>query len=541
MRTFRTLRLAILVAACIAAAPSAHAHAVLIATDPPDRANLITAPEEVTLRFNEPVRPIAVRILDGAGQPLEADLAIEDATVRLRPWHALAPGTYVVSWRVISADTHPVSGALIFGIGDGELRPAVAPTVAAGYDWTSFAAVNRWVLIVALVIGLGALVFGVAIAPAPSRRRVITVTTAVALAVASALVGIGIHGAVLLDAPSDALLEAATWHAGWTGGRAGTTAMSIAGIVVAALGDRLALPRWRAIAVLGGGATASLGIILTGHGATATPRWLAAPASVVHVIAVLCWIGALIPLIGHLRRGGSATVEVVRRFSARASGVVALLVVTGLVLAAIQIDTPAAILASPYGRLLLLKLALVGLLLALAAINRWRLTPRLARGEPGAASRLDIMIRIELAVAFVVLGLAVALAHTAPPRGSAGAVAAGRVHDHDALEPVTVEAADEAGRRAMLTIEPGAGARRAVGVAVVDADGRASPGSEATLVLAHAAAGIEPMRLAMRRDGPGWFARDDAFFPVAGLWSVEVELLIDDFTKTRFRFEVRRD
>ena len=57
-------------------------------------------------------------------------------------------------------------------------------------------------------------------------------------------------------------------------------------------------------------------------------------------------------------------------------------------MAGLQVRRPEALISTEYGRLFLVKMALATALLGLAALNRFRLTPALVRGDPGAASRL---------------------------------------------------------------------------------------------------------------------------------------------------------
>src|SRR3546814_6455341 len=83
----------------------------------------------------------------------------------------------------------------------------------------------------------------------------------------------------------------------------------------------------------------------------------------------------IFPLAVAAASRGAALVPLLRRFSTIAVPAVAILVLTGIVLAVVQAEAPQALLDTAYGRLLLAKLAGVAALLALAAVNRLRLTP----------------------------------------------------------------------------------------------------------------------------------------------------------------------
>ncbi|GIH76530.1 copper resistance protein C [Planobispora longispora] len=126
-------------AALLGAVAPAQAHNVLIGSDPEDGAEIATAPEKITLTFDQPVRqgfakitvtgPDGTRWEDGA-----TAVAGEKATVRVRP---LGPaGEYVVGYRILSSDGHPVADTLKFTLtapGPGTAsRPATdAPPTAA--------------------------------------------------------------------------------------------------------------------------------------------------------------------------------------------------------------------------------------------------------------------------------------------------------------------------------------------------------------------------------------------------------------------------
>ncbi len=99
----------------------AAAHAELVETDPAEGAVVETAPETVTLTFNEPVRLTSqeIAVYDAGGDPVASTAGATGAevTVGLTDAAGLEDGTYVVSWNVLSGDGHPISGALTFSVG----------------------------------------------------------------------------------------------------------------------------------------------------------------------------------------------------------------------------------------------------------------------------------------------------------------------------------------------------------------------------------------------------------------------------------------
>jgi putative copper resistance protein D len=179
---------------------------------------------------------------------------------------------------------------------------------------------------------------------------------------------------------------------------------------------------WMPIAGLGAVASASLAWL--GHaGASEGPL---APwqliADVVHVLAACAWIGAL-PGFVLLARAGSRDHgrrllhRALAGFAGTCSVLVALLVMTGLANALFLVgpDHLGDVWATDYGRALAAKLMLFAAMLLLAANNRWRLTPALARlPGPAAAGALRRSIAFEALAGFGVLA-AVAWLGTLPP------------------------------------------------------------------------------------------------------------------------------
>ncbi|KGN34791.1 copper resistance protein CopC [Knoellia sinensis KCTC 19936] len=112
----------------------AQAHARLLSITPTDGASLPASPTEIVLTFNEPINPefVTVRITDGEGGDVVGEEAATDgATVTLPVGDAIAAGTYNVIYRVVSADSHPISGSARFTIeGDPQAPPATATAEA---------------------------------------------------------------------------------------------------------------------------------------------------------------------------------------------------------------------------------------------------------------------------------------------------------------------------------------------------------------------------------------------------------------------------
>jgi len=186
-------------------------------------------------------------------------------------------------------------------------------------------------------------------------------------------------------------------------------------------GILIGLGRWR---YLGLGLSA-VGVILVllaftqvGH-TKDEPRWLLAMLLFVHLAAVAFWVGALIPLY---RLAGAAipaavAARALARFGKTASVTVGLLVAAAVGLSWLLVGGVAPLFESVYGQTLLIKITLVLFLLAIAALNKWRLVPAFERGDPSAAGRLRGSILIEGLLVLLILFVTALMTTTTSPNG----------------------------------------------------------------------------------------------------------------------------
>ena len=141
-------------------------------------------------------------------------------------------------------------------------------------------------------------------------------------------------------------------------------------------------------------------------------------ADAAHLVAAGAWVGTLPALAAALRRRDRReAATVVRRYSSMATAAVVVVVLTGIVNTRFRVVTIDGLLHSDYGQVLVAKIALVGLMLAVAAVNRWLLTPRLAASDVRAAIALRRNAGAEILLGALVVALVAVLGITAPPMG----------------------------------------------------------------------------------------------------------------------------
>ncbi len=183
-----------LLAGLVLYAAPASAHATLVTSTPGDGARLKAAPASVSITFDEPVSISYFHVIDPSGDRVEAGTPTHpggDGTkiaVNLRP--GLGDGTYVESWRVISADSHPVAGTVRFVVGNGPLAAStvdvstvnrLTSVVFDAVRWVSYAGLallgGVWLLLTVWPAGSGrapgtaARVAGVGVRSRPGRQR----------------------------------------------------------------------------------------------------------------------------------------------------------------------------------------------------------------------------------------------------------------------------------------------------------------------------------------------------------------------------------
>jgi copper transport protein len=530
---------AFMLVAGLAHARPAAAHAVLLETMPADGAIVSQAPSRVVLRFNEPVSPVALKLFAADGRMLQRpdDISVRDNELTLALPSQLAEGSYLVSYRVISLDSHPVGGSFVFAVG----RESAAMTARVGEEgaidpaWQAAAGIDRVLFYIGLFVAAGGIMFhglvggDLARLDKRDRRRL---EAAAGVAIIAAALAIGLEGGLLTGGSWQVLFHAGPWRLGADSSLGFSMAVAAAGLGIVFLALRY--PKATAFALIGA-VLAVASLALTGHAATAAPRWLTGPAPGLHTLAVAFWLGALLPLAASLRRQpAAASAVLLNRFSGRAMIAVAVLVAGGATLATVQVAEPASLLTTGYGQRLLLKLSLVIGLLLLAAINRHRLTPALASGEAAAPRRLGASIAGEALLAVAILAITATLGQSVPPR----ALLAGEHAHHGGTETGFSVVTFAAGDGALIEVTPARPGRNLVAIHLFGPDGTPLAPKEIAIELANPAAGIEPIRRSLQPVAAGSYRYDGLEINLPGHWQLTVEALVSDFDRRRFEAAV---
>ena len=390
----RALLLAVLVALVLPSA--ARAHASLVRTDPRDRAVLSAAPGSVRFVFDDDVRLLSgiKAIRNGGGSVLAGKPHIANGgrvlVVPLRS--GLSDGDYTVLWRVISDDGHKLAGVISFGVGAGRAPPT--PALAAETGPSAQDVVARWLFFAGLLTAVGAALFRLAVGPVPSRL----------LLGAFLLTFIGVSSAihdVSLSTRFGGVMAAAAVIAG-CGALLAT---------VAPLSARLELlPSLAALLLLPVPS-------LAGHALDSGRPGYAVVVDILHVAAASLWLGGLVSLALALRAGEDRAATL-RKFSNLALASVLVLAVTGILRAYTELDSVSQIWETGYGRVLIVKSALLVLLGGVGWLNRFLVLPS------GSLSVLRRNVSVELGLFVVLVGAVALLTDLRPGRDRDAAAAA---------------------------------------------------------------------------------------------------------------------
>jgi copper transport protein len=442
--------LAIAVGALLAGAAPANAHAELVSSDPSNGAALQTAPTEIRLTFSEQPDPALTEIdvLDTSGTKLDVvgtPAPDGDRALVFPVTGDLSRGVYTVSWGTTSVeDGHTTNGSFAFGI--GVTAPAGSGSTAAPPPSTSgptpLSVISKSLLYAGLMLLVAIAVVGMGVfGGAPKARPRVG-----AWAAAAALVGaLGFVWAQqrATGAPLGRYLgsEAARVPILLVGATVGAAAFAL----VAARSSHRWLP-WAA------GAAAGIALALRAHGghAAAAPTPLLAQAEQwLHMLAGAAWAGGLVLLIVLIReRRDDPPVDIAHRYSSVALLAIAVVVLSGSLRGVAELgglDDVARIWRSTYGRILAIKIAIVLVVIALGAINRYRSLARLDRDH----RPLLRVATAEIAAAIGVVALTATLTSLPPPARAVGSMAA-------PTDTVTMTGSDLATTvQASITVTPG--------------------------------------------------------------------------------------
>lgn len=495
-------------------AGAASAHAVLVSMSPPPDALLDAAPERVTIEFNEPVDTTAdsLTVTDGSGAVISSDPVVEGATVSVEV-PATAQGWHAVSWRVVSSDGHPLSGAWTFRIGEGSAE-APAGLEEQASDAASASTTSRWVWIggqllssLATVVLVGTTFLAVAGLRREGPSRPGLGFLAGMVAIAASLLAAAANGPFSVGGGlADELFTGPASGAHLARALLATAAT----VVVVWWGTR----RSGAAAVAFVASAAAVAVVPASTGHAPTDGVVARVAVAAHLVVAACWLGAVPALLLALRDRQLPALTTLGRFSLAAGRLLAAAVVLGVVAALVLSGGPDDINAR-WGWYLALKVALVAVAVAAGTWNRWHV-----RAGGGSGRRVGPGALLVEAMALVaVVGASVAMTHNGPPSEEAAAGPA----------VVDLRVSDEV--RVQLVVDPARTGTNWVHLYTLDPAGLPLEVQDVTVAFSNEARGIEPIEQQLSDAGNGHRLGISDDFGLPGVWRAHVSVRVDRFTE----------
>jgi copper transport protein len=550
---------ALVVAFAVAAtySPSALAHSVLTGTQPGNDVVVPESPNEVVLEFNEPVDASlgSLRVFDGQGRQVDNGEVTQPVgrEVAVGIDSELAPGTYTVAWRVVSADSDPISGAFVFHVVE---RGVAATNVSIdALTGTSpavdvlFTAGRFFDLALLLLVVGGSASLAVALSSAEwrIRRRLYGVVATLAGALALiGLINILLQGAA---AGGLSLADAISWDlfTSVIETRYGEViliqAALAATLALAALALRHSGSRDRRPLIgltLAFGAGLALTPSFSGHASTLGALGLT--SDIFHVIAAAIWTGGLAFLLLALRLAGTdrwpLATRAVPRFSNMAVLSVVALLTAGIISGYLQVRTWRGLWETEYGLLLLAKIVLVIPLLALGAYNNRYAVPRLKAGISSVLERRRFLraTGVELAIMVAIVAVTAVLINAEPARTELEMTAA--EGDHATMTGPEMEPGHEpfegtvqlGQSEAMVAVDPAVPGENMITITFMQA-ADAEEISKVTIAASLDGEDIGPLDFTAKPDPaqPGTFMVEGASLSIAGDWDLRIEALLGEF------------
>jgi copper transport protein len=519
---------------------TASAHATLVSSDPADGTILAKMPAAAVLTFDEAVTPVRgeIQVLSPSGRVVSGAVTPAGSDVRITLNASSERGTYTLSWRVISADSHPVGGAVSFSIG-APSKPAATPTHDPSRPVTILFGAARFAAYAGFALLTGTLAFccygyAFAVRLRPIRRLTVGAwAVAVAGTVGSVVLqGPDAEGAGLGDVTRSALLSQTLRT---TYGTAMAARLILLGLAPSLLAIGLARleranARQRRYA-LAGVCVFALAIAATwsvsGHAATSGETSLTIPADLVHLLAMALWAGGLTAVLTVVRiqPRDDAMLGAVRRFSSVALGCVAALAVTGVFQGFVRVREWDALAGTDYGRLLISKVAVVAGVVSVALFSR-----RAVRRRLTGLAQIPKLVGIEAAGALAVLGITAVLVQAQP---AAQAEAAKPV-----TRTVSYSTAAQDGQVQVELPDRSRGLTEAT-LTISDRAGRAHDVPEVDVQWSLPSRGIGPINARVTPSGSGRYLATSSPLTIAGKWRLQITVRTSDIDETTVSIEVQ--
>jgi copper transport protein len=560
VKRLRRLVVAILLSlgTAFAAPAGASAHAYLVRTSPQASGVLGVAPKLVALTYDEAVEPrlaiISVTAASGTqettGPVRRAPANPDTLVVPLRP--NLPQGWYLVYWRAISVDGHPVQGAFTYAVGP---NPGPAPQFPVPHLSASATTpqllITRWAMFALVMLSIGLLALRLVIARPLVRKRPETtlrpVSTAFVISSVLGLIAIPVYldFAIANDSLRSVfdlgalvpLYRVTAFGRGYLDLELCFALFCVAGWIALWV-DRPERER-RSVAELVAGwgvALAAAGLLFipgaVGHAGQTSPRGLSMFFDWAHLVSGSVWLGGLLGLLVlwvslSSRERAASLAVVVPRFSNVALVSVLGLLATGTGATIVHMPALGALWQTGYGVAILVKIGLLLSAIVLGAINLLRTKPRLeaSRERPMLGEAATRLLRRTTGGEILLIGGAVfaaAVLSSLPPpppsfvlqNSAIARVGPGRV----------VETVSRAGYRLQVLVSPNKAAAPDAFSLRITRNGVPVSGANVTLTFNHTEMQMPQQEYQLKETRPGIYTRSAPALVMVGRWALDFQI-----------------
>jgi copper transport protein len=528
------------------AVPSAHAHALLVRSNPAANAVLEVPPVQVEIFFSEPLEEnsSSIKVFDSNQVSVDVgDVRVDpvDPTRLTVSLHSLNEGVYTVTWKAVSSvDGHQTVGTFPFAVGNVNASAVNAIQQSTSFRLPFSALISKFLMLASLALLIGQRFF-IALVWDPTLHANASETTKPAIwalfyriGLIGVLVSIGVG--ILAQAGQSTGSELAfPWNLEMghilTSSRLGVIWLARLGLAMLSVWiygrNESPLREWSEFA-------ANLALLftvtLTSHAATEAQPLLPILADWVHLIGMTFWLGGLVYFftgIRHLQQLDSQarmklTSGLTGQFSVNAVIFVGLIGLTGFYSAYLRVGSWSGLLTSLYGHVLLVKQAFVAGLLMIAATNLLIISPRLKRDQlqgletTGLVARFGKILILELTFAGLLLASVSFLTYIPPARIVS---VTPQLKSTQKVDDLKME----------ISISPGQVGQNAFKLSVTTSTGHPLHSAKKVLLrFTPNQPNIAPSELELIGQGDGTFTAKGTYLSIPGNWQVQAVVRRED-------------
>ncbi|MFJ7849343.1 copper resistance protein CopC [Peribacillus sp. NPDC097206] len=416
---------------------TAFGHASVLSSNPSPNESLDTIPEKISIQFSETIQSsfhsLAMYSKEGKEIPLQ-DIQVSGNTLEATWSSSFDEGVYIIKWRVVSSDGHPIKGTIPFQYGESNIPsdqligeehagfPSTTQIVLQSLQYLCFAALT------------GALFFYLSLVKRPTPDQI---SNRARRYIWLSYTGLAIS--ILLSLPLKVTIDADVgwWHA-FNGiylkevlqtTQFGNIWMIEMVLLIALLVAILAIWRnyFNKVSLLTSFILISALMVckaLIGHTMDTTHQYLAVSMDFLHVMSMALWLGGLLAILIILPKSYNPKLtdvdkktfywSIIQKFSSWAVLFVIVLIVSGLYSSFQHVPTLHSLLNTTYGQLLLGKIGLMSIMLGFGAFH-------LLRGKR-KTKKLGLSTGIEFSLGIIILLIAALLTNVQTAKSSPGPV-----------------------------------------------------------------------------------------------------------------------